>query len=230
MYISERQNSLSLRVRKVGSWLQLCLWVCTLVTQSCPTLCGHMDCSLPGFSVHGLLQPRILEWVATSSSRGSSRPRDWTLVSCIAGRLFTLWATSYFVHKSRWLDSTISRLWRTPNCLQIFTETALTPRYLRNQHRSKIGISRFFSLGHDWENTRTQDSGDSFPSKNMCPYLTHSRTSHLPLSSTSTLTSYKTQEGAKATLCLSEPKQTCTKGTRLSGIILKLSWCKLFQS
>ena len=53
------------------------------------TLCDHMDCSLSGSSVHGILQARILEWVAISFSRGSSRPRDWTQVSCIASRLFT---------------------------------------------------------------------------------------------------------------------------------------------
>ena len=47
-----------------------------LVTQSCPTLCDPMDCSLPGFSVHGILQARILEWIAIPSSRGSSQPRD----------------------------------------------------------------------------------------------------------------------------------------------------------
>ena len=47
-----------------------------LVAKSCPTLCDPMDCSLPNFSVHGLLQARILEWVAMHSSRGSSRPRD----------------------------------------------------------------------------------------------------------------------------------------------------------
>ena len=41
------------------------------------------DCSLPGSSVHGILQARILEWVAVPSSRGSSQPRDWTCVSCI---------------------------------------------------------------------------------------------------------------------------------------------------
>ena len=52
-----------------------------------------MDCSLPGFSVHGTLQARILEWVAISFFRGSSRPRDQTQVSCIAGRCFNLWAT-----------------------------------------------------------------------------------------------------------------------------------------
>ena len=48
-----------------------------------------MDCSLPGSSVHGIFQARILEWVAISFLRGSSWPRDWTWVSCTAGRLFT---------------------------------------------------------------------------------------------------------------------------------------------
>ena len=52
-----------------------------------------MDCSLPGSSLHGILQARVLEWVAISFSRGSSWPRDWTLVSCIPGRHFNLWAT-----------------------------------------------------------------------------------------------------------------------------------------
>ena len=46
------------------------------VAQSCPTLCDPVDCSLPGFSVHGILQPRILEWFTISFSRGSSQPRD----------------------------------------------------------------------------------------------------------------------------------------------------------
>ena len=55
------------------------------VAQSCPTLCNPMDCSLPGFSLHGILQARVLEWVAISFSRGSSRPRDRTRVSCIPG-------------------------------------------------------------------------------------------------------------------------------------------------
>ena len=61
------------------------------VAQSCPTLCNPMDCSLPGFSVHGIFQARVLEWVAMSFSRGSSQPRDWTRVSRIVGRRFTLW-------------------------------------------------------------------------------------------------------------------------------------------
>ena len=51
-----------------------------------------MDCSLPGSSVHGIVQARILEWVAISFSRGSSQPRDQTRVSHIAGRYFAIWA------------------------------------------------------------------------------------------------------------------------------------------
>ena len=52
------------------------------VAQLCPTLCDPMDCSLPGSSVHGIFQARIMEWVAISFSRGSSQPRDRTQVSC----------------------------------------------------------------------------------------------------------------------------------------------------
>ena len=63
------------------------------VAQWCLTLCYPMDCSLPGFSIHGIFQARVLEWVAITFSRGSPWPRDWTQVSCIAGRCFTLWAT-----------------------------------------------------------------------------------------------------------------------------------------
>ena len=53
-------------------------------------LCNPVDCNLLGFSVHGMLQARILEWVAISFSRGSSRPRDRTRVSHIGGRRFNL--------------------------------------------------------------------------------------------------------------------------------------------
>ena len=60
------------------------------VTQSCPTLCDPVDCSLPGSSVHGILQTRVLEWVAISFSRGSSQARDRIRVSHIGGRYFNL--------------------------------------------------------------------------------------------------------------------------------------------
>ena len=65
-----------------------------LVAQSCPTLCDPMNCSPSGSYVHGILQARILEWVAMPFSRGSSWPRNQTRVSCISGRFFTVWATS----------------------------------------------------------------------------------------------------------------------------------------
>ena len=64
-----------------------------LVSKLCPTLCNPTDCSPPGSSVHGILQARILEWVAILFSRGSSWPWDWTGLSCIAGGFFTVWAT-----------------------------------------------------------------------------------------------------------------------------------------
>ena len=51
------------------------------------------ELSPPGFSVHGILQARILEWVTIPFFRGHSQPRDWTWVSCTAGRFFTIWAT-----------------------------------------------------------------------------------------------------------------------------------------
>ena len=60
-----------------------------LVAKSCLTLCSPMNHSLPGSSVHGILQARIPEWVAISFPRGSSQLRDQTQVSCIAGRLLT---------------------------------------------------------------------------------------------------------------------------------------------
>ena len=68
------------------------------VAQSCPTLCDPMDCSLPGSSVHGIFQARILEWVAISFSRGSSWPRDRTRVPHIVGRRFTVGGLTYSSH------------------------------------------------------------------------------------------------------------------------------------
>ena len=64
-----------------------------LVVPWCSTFCNPMNCSPSGSSAHGILQARILEWVAISFSRGSFWPRDQTLVSCIAGGFFTVWAT-----------------------------------------------------------------------------------------------------------------------------------------
>ena len=72
-----------------------------LVTKLRPTLCNPMDCSPQGSSVYGILQARILAWVAISFSRGSSQPRDPTWVSWIAGRFFTNWATREAQYSTR---------------------------------------------------------------------------------------------------------------------------------
>ena len=68
--------------KREGKWSEV------KVAQSSPTFCDSMDCI-----VHGILQARILEWVAFPFSRGSSQPRDWTQISCVAGGFFTSWAT-----------------------------------------------------------------------------------------------------------------------------------------
>ena len=89
MYGSSLSVVLHPRIQSIAG----CCAVLCLVTQLCPTLCNPMDSSPPGSSVHGILQARILEWVAMPSSRGFSQLGDWTQVSHIAGRFFTIWAT-----------------------------------------------------------------------------------------------------------------------------------------
>ena len=86
-----------------------------LVAQSCLTLCDSMDYSLPGSSVHGILQARVLEWVAIPFSKRSSQPRDWTQVFCIACRFFPIWATRE-AHKKR----TETKTKKIKNSSQIF--------------------------------------------------------------------------------------------------------------
>ena len=77
-----------------------------------------MNCSLSGSSVHGILQARILEWVAMPFFRGSSRPRDWTQVSWIAGRFFTIWASRKPIHMPSVQFSSV-----TQSCLTLFDPT-----------------------------------------------------------------------------------------------------------
>ena len=71
------------------------------VAQSCPTLCNPLDCSSADSSVRGISQARILEWVAYPFCSRSSRPRNWTGVSCVAGGFFTNWAIGEAQNLSR---------------------------------------------------------------------------------------------------------------------------------
>ena len=74
-------------------FLDCMIKVKVFIAQLYPTLCDAMDCSPSGFTVHGILQARILEWTAISFSRGSSQSRDWTCVSYIGRWILYLWTT-----------------------------------------------------------------------------------------------------------------------------------------
>ena len=100
--LKKKKKSISLKLGK-DHYLILSQ-VKVLVAQSCPTLCNPMDCSPPGYTVHGIFQARILEWVPISFSRGSSQPRHRTWVSHIAGRFFTIWATEPHYQKTPCCD------------------------------------------------------------------------------------------------------------------------------
>ena len=86
-------NALSYLFQSIYPCARTYVKVKVLLAQSFLTLCVPMDCSLPGSSVHGILQARILEWVAFPFSRGSSWPRDRTCVCCIERWVLYHWAT-----------------------------------------------------------------------------------------------------------------------------------------
>ena len=90
-----------------------------------------LDCSLPGSSVHGILRARILEWVAIPFSKGSSWPRDWTQVSCIAGRFFTIQTTREALLLLLLLLSRFSRV-----------QLCATPWTAAHQASPSLGFSR----------------------------------------------------------------------------------------
>ena len=95
-----------------------CACVCGYsVAQLYPTLCDPMNCSPSGSSVCGILQPRILEWVAICFSRGSSWPRDWTQVSCVS--CFGRWILNHWRHLG-------SPAMHTPAILPCFSNLSLS--------------------------------------------------------------------------------------------------------
>ena len=115
-----------------------------LVDQSCLTLRNPVDSSPPGSSVHGILQARTLEWVARSSSRGSSQPRDRTQVSCIAGGFFIqVTRKAQTQHKFPLIRLLIIFLSRVPSFVKFI------PRYLYSSAQAAIlKYSRLDGLKH----------------------------------------------------------------------------------
>ena len=119
------------------------------VTQSCSTLCNPVDYSLPVFSIHGILQARILEWVAISFSRGSSRPRDWTQVSHIGGRRFNLWATGETL-KWRW-NPCICSLKEITSELKIVKVREYKKLFHENKNQKKAEVAILISDKGDFK-------------------------------------------------------------------------------
>ena len=78
---------------KIQGWIKGLYLPGCLVAKLCLTFCDPVDWRLPGSSVHGIFQARILEWVAISSSRGSCQPRNQTCISCIGRQILYHWAT-----------------------------------------------------------------------------------------------------------------------------------------
>ena len=101
------------------------------VSQSCLTLCDPMD-----YTVNGILQARILEWVAIPFFRGSSQPRDWTQVSCIAGGSITSWA----IREA--MDMNLGKLWKMVRDREV-------------QYAAVHGVTKDRTLLGDWMMTTT---------------------------------------------------------------------------
>ena len=116
-----------------------------LVDHLCLILWDPMYYSLPGFSVHGILQARILNWVAIPFSRGSSLPRDWNWVSFIAGRFFTIWAiregllsgrTSKFLFQN--FHYRLSRTWKFTTETRLLYHWVVGMELLRKEYLVQV--------------------------------------------------------------------------------------------
>ena len=113
-----------------------------LVTQLCPTLFDPMDCGPPGFSVHGILQARILEWVTISSPKGSFPPRSQIWVSCITGRFFTDWVKR---------ESQTDLLEESARFLMKGTLVLQARYYWAYSQSTSIFLCRALGMPHSWD-------------------------------------------------------------------------------
>ena len=145
--------------------------------QSCLTLCDLMDCSLPDSSVPGILQARILEWIAVPSSRGSSRSRDRThvsYVSCIAGGFFKhLLNTPYMMHTvledviKKWIGliPSLFLTWFNEKTDHVWTLTIRVKVKVKSLNRVWLFATPWTVAHHAWDSPgKNTWSGLPFPS------------------------------------------------------------------
>ena len=129
-----------------------------------------MDCSPPVSSVHGILQARILEWVAYPFFRGSSQPRDQTQISCIAGRFFTIWATRkiqfcLYLQRMRFMIFYYVQpwLWTTQGILLIPIFVNVQSLSFRNNF-FKILVAKIISVHHrNFKGKRDKNREENIP-------------------------------------------------------------------
>ena len=125
--------------------------------QSWVWLCNPMDCSLIGSSVHGILQARILEWVAILFSRGSSWLRDWARISCIAGRFFAVWATreAQYMYTYSWFTSLYIETNTTLLYYILILKNSLVNGRLNNKENRRILLVLTVKIGQWLESHRS---------------------------------------------------------------------------
>ena len=141
---------------------RVCVCVCVLVTELYLTLCDPMDCSPPGSSIHGTLQVRILEWVAIPFSRGSSWPRDQTLVSCIAGRCFTTWTTREApIIISCMAPHSSTLAWKIPWMEEPGRLQSIGSLRVRHDWATSLSLSTFMHWRRKWQPTPVFLPGES---------------------------------------------------------------------
>ena len=116
-----------------------------------------MDCSPPGSCVHGILQARILKWVAISFSRGSARSRDQTWVICITSKFFTIWATTESLYGVR---KTKTYVWE----VNLYYDTEATECILKKEvcHEQKSSPQKSQNVKHWWYSIKNDGFGFFF--------------------------------------------------------------------
>ena len=120
-----------------------------MCAQSRPKLCHPMDCNLPGFSVHGIIQARILEWGAISSSRGSSWSRDWTRIFCIGKRVLYHYTTWEWINTYKTLPGQGHVSERNACCWPLRKANCLPQRWIKVSY--KFSVCNCFFFLHHWK-------------------------------------------------------------------------------